>query len=164
MCKLPIDEFAWLKEDELCHFDINKIDLDGDYGFLIECDLKYPKKLHKKHANLPLAPEVMEIDYKSLSPYSKKALIESGDHINYKDTKLMSTFYDRENYVLHGKNLKLYLDLGLKLKKIHRILKFRQEAFIAPYIAKCTEARKKSTTRFEMDQFKKLVIFYNLKK
>ncbi len=32
----------------------------------------------------------------------------------------MATFADRINYITHSKNLKLYLDLGMKLKKIHR--------------------------------------------
>lgn len=157
MAKLPIDGFKWLTETEIDNFDINNIDLDGDTGFMIECDLEYPEKLHKKHNNLPLAPEILEISYDALSPYAKKALLDSDNQTKYKDVKLMATFNDRIEYVVHGKNLKLYLDLGLKLKQIHRILKFRQDNFIAPYIMKCTEARQKSSTKFEMDQFKKLV-------
>ena len=69
----------------------------------------------------------------------------------------MATFYDRKNYVLHSKNLKLYTELGMKLDKIHRILEFKQEAFIAPYIEMCTLARQNSTNKFDISQFKKLV-------
>lgn len=124
---------------------------------MVECDLKYPKKLHDLHQNLPLAPEVLEINFDSLSPYAKKALLESDGKQKYKDVKLMATFQERKNYITHSKNLKLYLDLGMKLKKIHRVLSFRQEKFIAPYIEKCTLARKNSKNKFQMDQFKKLV-------
>lgn len=154
---LPTGEFQWLEGEELKNFDIHSIDLEGDYGFIIDCNLKYPKKLHDLHQNLPLAPEVLEINFDSLSPYAKKALLESDGQKKYKDVKLMATFQGRENYVTHFKNLKLYLDLGMKLKAINRILKFRQERIIAPYIEKCTEARQKSTNKFQMDQFKKLV-------
>jgi len=68
---------------------------------------------------------------------------------NYKDVKLVSTFLDRKEYVVHFKNLKLYLKLGMKLKKIHRVLKFRQSNFIAPFSEKCTLARQNATTIFE---------------
>jgi len=71
--------------------------------------------------------------------------------------KLMSTFHDRIGYVTHIRNLQLYLKLGMKLLKIHRVLMFEQTEIIAPYIEKTTAARKSSTTKFEMDMFKKLV-------
>jgi hypothetical protein len=75
----------------------------------------------------------------------------------------MATFADRINYITHSKNLKLYLDLGMKLKKIHRILKFRQKHIIAPYIQKCTIARQKATSKFQMDQNKKTGNFLSIK-
>ena len=162
MMKLPISDFEWLTEDEISNFDIHKKELDGDTGYIIECDLHYPKKLHKKHCNLPLAPEVLEISYENLSPYAKKALLDSDNKKKYKDVKLTSTFHDRIDYVVHGKNLKLYLELGMKLIKIKRVLKFKQDTFISKYIQKCTIARKKAQTKFEISQFKKLVCIKNL--
>jgi hypothetical protein len=156
MQKLPIGEFTWLEGKELTNFDIQNVDLEGKYGYFIECDLSYPKNLHDSHQNLPLAPEVLEVGFDCLSPYAKNALFESDNRKKYKDVKLMATFHDRINYVVHFKNLKLYIDLGKKLKKIHRILRFHQKKIIAPYIEKCTEARKKSVNKFQMDQYKKL--------
>lgn len=156
MMKLPLREFEWMTEDEIEDFDINNVNLDGDIGYIIECDLHYPKKLHTKHANLPLAPEVLQINFDNLSPYAKKALIQSDGKETYSDVKLTATFFDRVDYVLHCKNLKLYLDLGMKLVKIKRILKFKQDTFLAKYIQKCTEARQNSSTKFESSQFKKL--------
>jgi hypothetical protein len=97
--KLPISDFTWLTEEEISKFDILKTDLDGDIGYIIECDLHYPKKLHNKHSNLPLAPEVIEISYENLSPYAKKALLDSDDQKKYKDVKLTSTLHDRIDYV-----------------------------------------------------------------
>ena len=60
------------------------------------------------------------------------------------------------NYIVHIKNLKLYLDLGMRLKKIHRILMFNQESFLEPFITKCTKERKNAKTVFEKNQFKKI--------
>jgi len=156
MSKLPHTNFEWLTEKEIENFDVLKENLDGSVGFIVECDLHYPKKLHKTHRHLPLAPEIVQITYENLSPYAKQALLQSDGQMRYKDVKLVSSFCDRTNYICHGKNLKLYLDLGMKLTKISRILKFNQSHIFAPYITKCTEARQKSTTKFEMNQFKKM--------
>ena len=41
--------------------------------------------------------------------------------------KLIPTLYDKENCVLHEENLKLYLSLGLKIKKVHRVLEFQEK-------------------------------------
>lgn len=155
MQKLPIGDLKWMKKSDIKNFDINKIDLEGDHGYILEVDLSYPKELHAKHNNLPLAPEILEIDESHLSKYAKKALIESDGVKKYKDVKLIASFHDRIKYVIHAKNLKLYLDLGLKLQKIHRVIIFKQEAFIAPFIEKCTNARGLAKTKFAMDLFKR---------
>ena len=46
----------------------------------------------------------------------------------------MPNFFDKERYVIHYENLKLYLRLGLKLKKIHRILEFNQSQWLKQYV------------------------------
>lgn len=157
MCKLPIGEYQWLTDRELKDFDITKEDLDGNIGYFVECDLRYPSSLHKKHSNFPLAPEFLQVEEKDLSPYQIHALQITQKSNTYKDCKLMCTYFDRQNYVLHGRNLKLYIELGLKLLKIHRVLKFRQESFIAPYIEETTRQRQLASTKFDIDLFKKLV-------
>jgi len=154
--KLPLSDFRWLNDSELESFDIQSIDLDGDDGFILECDLEYPESLHVPHHNLPLAPDYLEIDQDNLSDYAIRALKECDNKSTYKDSKLISHFHDRIKYGVHAKNLKLYLNLGMKLKKVHRILTFKQSNFIAPFIEKCTLARKNSKTKFAMDQYKKV--------
>ena len=58
---------------------------------------------------------------------------------------------DKTKYVLHHRNLQLYLSLGMKLKKIHRILEFNEAPWMEPYIRMNTEFRKKSKSAFEKD-------------
>ena len=61
---------------------------------------------------------------------------------------------DITKYVLYYRNLQLYLSLGMKLKKIHRILEFNETPWMEPYIRMNTEFRKKSKSAFEKDFYK----------
>ena len=57
--------------------------------------------------------------------------------------KFVCNLYDKNNYVIHLRSLKQALDHGLILKKVHRVIKFNQEAWLTKYIDKNTELRKK---------------------
>lgn len=140
-------------------FDFNS-EFDGEKGYFIECDLHYPKHLHKLHANLPLAPELLEVTFDNLPPFVQDAIEKTEGVRRYKDTKLMSTFHDKIDYVCHIRNLKLYLSLGLVLKKVHRILEFNQDYVLKPYIEKTTKARQNAMSKFEKDLFKILVSLF----
>lgn len=156
MSKLPISNFKWLTEKIFYKIDWKNIETEGNKGYILEVDLSYPKHLHTEHDNFPLAPQNIELSYENLSPYAKKALNLCSGSKKFTDVKLSSTFYDRRNYIIHFKNLKLYLSLGMQLKKIHRVVEFTQKNFIAPFISKCTLERQQALSKFEQDQFKKL--------
>ena len=68
--------------------------------------------------------------------------------------KLVPNLRDKDCYVLHYRNLQLYLSLGMHLKKIHRALKFEQSPWMEPYIRMNTELRKKAASGFEKDLYK----------
>ena len=70
--------------------------------------------------------------------------------------KLVPNFYDKKEYVLHIRNLQLYISLGMRCTKIHRILEFTQSRWLAPYIEKNTQLRARATSGFEKDFFKLL--------
>ena len=68
--------------------------------------------------------------------------------------KLVPNLRDKEKYVLHYKNLQLYLSLGMKIKKVHRVLEFDQSPWMEPYIRLNTELRKKTNSSFAKEFFK----------
>jgi len=156
MGKLPYNDFSWMDRAEFEEIDWKEVDTEGEFGYILEVDLTYPEKLHKTHSNFPVAPENVEIRFENLSPLSQDFCFSLENNDKYKDVKLVSTFHKRREYVTHFKNLKLYLELGLELKKVRRVLKFRQNNFILPFIERCTFFRQMSKTKFERDQFKKV--------
>ena len=88
-----------------------------------------------------------------LSDYSKK-IAEKYKISTGLVSKLIPTLKDKKEYVLHYRNLQLYLDLGLEIKKVHRVLEFNQSPWLKQYIVFNTEKRKHAKNSFEKDFFK----------
>ena len=155
--KLPFDNFNWYfsRMDEkkvLSYSD------DDDKGYILEVDLEYPKELHDLHRDYPLAPEIMSVSENMLSPVQKEIHKKyyGKDASDEKTNKLILNVMDKKKYVLHISALKFYLEHGLKLKKVHRVISFNQADFLKPYIDFNTEKRKNAKTEFEKDLFKLL--------
>ena len=68
--------------------------------------------------------------------------------------KLVANLHDKTEYVIHIRNLKQALNHGLVLKKVHRVIKFNQNAWLKPHIDMNTDLRKKAKNDFEKDCFK----------
>ena len=152
--KLPVSNYIWDKNVEMFTPEfINNLDDDGDQGYVLEVYLKYPKKLHNKHNDYPLAPEKFNIESHMISNYNKKMLDKIGSKFTG-GVKLVPNLSNKKKYVIHYRNLKLYLSLGLKLKKVHRVIQFDQKAWLKEYIQKNTTLRAKSKSDFEKDFYK----------
>ena len=76
-------------------------------------------------------------------PHFEKNLKEKFKLASDKTTKLIPTLFNKENYVLHVRNLNFYKDLGMKLTKIHRVIQFDESPWLAKYINFITKKGKK---------------------
>ena len=132
--KLPVNGFKWVKNtSKIVEEFIKNYDEDSDKGYILEVDVKYPRKLHDLHSDLLFLPKRMKID---------------------KCKKLVCNLRNKKKYVVHIRSLKEALNHRLKLKKIHRIIEFNQEAWLKTYIDMNTELRKIAKNDFEKDFFK----------
>ena len=132
--KLPKNDFKRINDvTEIDEKFIKNYNEDSDKGYILEADVKYPKKLHDLHSDLPFLPKRMKID---------------------KCKKLVRNLRNKKKYVVHIRSLKQALNHRLKLKKVHRIIEFNQEAWLKPCIDMNTELRKIAKNDFEKDFFK----------
>ena len=160
---LPVGDFKWLKKEweyeyskELEMEKLNKESIDwilnlkddDEKGYLFDVDLHYPKSLHDLHNNYPLAPENKVIEKEWLNKWQQK------DYKTNKISKLITSFHDKLNYGVSYRLLKLYIQNGLIIKKVNRVLEFRQENFMESYIMKNTTERAKAKNEFEKDFYK----------
>ena len=153
---LPVGDFKWIDPAEYEDpedFILENYTVDTIKGVILEVDLEYPHDLHDLHNDYPLAPEKILVTDDMLSNYCKN-LKEMGNISSGRVKKLVPNLLPKEKYVLHYRNLKLYLSLGLKLKKIHRVLEFTQRPWMKKYIDFNTEKRKMAKNSFEKDFFK----------
>ena len=115
---LPTGNFRWMTDKEINKIDLGKYKADSKEGLILEVDLEYPQELHDLHNDYPLAPEKVKASKSMLSGYCKKIAEKYKISVGLV-SKLIPTLRDKKEYVLHYCNLQLYLDLGLKIKKVH---------------------------------------------
>ena len=151
---LPYNDFECL--ENIDEFDINSISEKSDTGYFLEVDLEYPDELHELHNDYPLAPEELAVCKDMLSKCCKgiadRYKIKVGDV-----KKLIPNLGNKTKYVLHYKNLQLCLSLGIKLTKIHRVLKFKHSDWMKGYIDFNTEKRQNATNDLEKYFFKLMI-------
>ena len=132
--KLSASKFKWeTKTSIYTEQAIKMYNKNGDYGAVLGVGIEYPTKTRMKHKDLPFLPQQKKIN---------------------KVLKLITTLDDKEKYVIQITSLKPALDHGLKLKKVHRVIQFKQEIWLKPYIDMNTDLRKEVKNDFEKDFFK----------
>ena len=132
--KLPVNNLELIEDTSSFNEDfIKNYGEESDEGYFLEVDVQYPEKLHELHNDLPFLPGRMKLK---------------------KVGKVVTNLHDKTEYVIHIRNLKQALNHGLILKKVHRVIKFNQKAWLKPYIDMNTELRQKAKNNFEKDFFK----------
>ena len=133
--KLPVNGFRWLGSNETNEINeefIKNYNENDNKGYILEVGVKYPKRLHELHSDLPFLPERMEIN---------------------KCKKLVCNLSNKKKYVIHVNSLKQALNHALKLKKIHRVIELNQKEWLKPYIDMNTELMKAAENDFEKGLF-----------
>ena len=115
---LPYSELKLLNQKEIDRFDVDSVGENSSIGYILEVDLNYPSELHNDY---PLAPEKLEISQNYCCNIADEYGIKIGG-VN----KLVPNLGNKSKYVVHHRNLQLYLSLGMKLTNVHRILKLKQ--------------------------------------
>ena len=126
---LPTGRFRLLPDDEIELLELEDLDDEADDGYIYEVDLHYPTRLHNQHDDYPLAPESLVIDRSMYSPIQSSLFPESAPQ-----RKLRPNLMDKSRYVVHYRNLKLYVKLGLIITKVHGVLAFKQSPWLKGYI------------------------------
>ena len=133
--KLPTHGFKWLLDREIGKLFNNQVlQVWEKIPCILEVDLEYPENLHDLHNDYPFCPERVEC---------KNGV-----------KKLIPNLNDKTKYIIHYKNLIQCLRAGMKLKKIHRGIKFVESKWMKPYIDKNTNLRAMAKNNFEKDFFK----------
>ena len=97
--KLPVNGFRWLDSDKINEINeefIKNYNESHNKVYILKVDVRYPKRLHDLHSDLPFLPERMEIN---------------------KCKKLICNLCNKKKYIIHVNSLKQALNNGLKLKK-----------------------------------------------
>ena len=124
---LPTHGFKWENGAGFTPEKTDGIVKKDKRGYLLEVNVKYPKELHENHNELPFLAEKMKIK---------------------RVEKLVSNRKCKKRYVVHIKALDQALKHGLKLKKVHRVIKFQQNRGMKAYIMLNTTAFLGRTTAF----------------
>ena len=134
--KLPINGFKWVEKSKLSRFNerfIKNYNENSDKGYFLEVDIEHLETLFRSHQDLLFLPE-----------RKKLARVET----------LNCSIEDKEKYVIQIRALKQALNHGLILKKVHKVIKFNQRAWLKANIDMNTRYRKEAKNEFEKDFFK----------
>lgn len=137
---LPVSDFIWIESKDLHNFSelelIKKqINSNVEIGYFFEVDLDYPEELHDLHNDFPFCA-------------IHKVPVEGSTK------KLLLTLENKIKYGIHYSNLVQCLEAGLILKKVHRVLKFKQSQFMKSYVDLNTRKRAAATSKFHQSLYK----------
>ena len=153
---LPTGSFMWISDasdKEVILQRLANISPSSPEGYIFEVDLEVPRNLHDYFNEYVPAPEHYQVTKDKLSPFNKFCL----EKFNLKHicgVKLIPHLEKKIKYVVHFTTLKSYIDMGIKVTQIHRILKFKQSPWLKRYIDFNTNQRKLAKNQFEKNFFK----------
>ena len=144
MPKLPYKDF------EYSNANLDKVlntSDDSDYGCWLICDLEYTIECKERTSNFQLLTHGREVENNELG-YKQRPPTSS------KSKKLILDQYNKYEYPIHHRMLKFVVRMGIKVTKVHRIIKFKQDYIIRDYIKLNTKMRAEAKIEPEKDILK----------
>lgn len=152
--KMPLKNFRWLTKGEISKLDLYNLDIHGDTGLIFHLDLHYPDEIKEFTKNFPLCPTNINITHDMLTDYQKNLLSKLGLKYPKSNRKLVATQLDKDDLVIHAVPLSVFLKLGMRVKRIHRVLCYEQSYWLRDWVELGTERRKSAKSQFESDALK----------
>jgi hypothetical protein len=159
---LPHAEYVWVKDQEF--IDVYALAIsekglaeDDPIGYILEVDGYFPDEVHDILSDFPPAPVKQSVKEEMISSYSRQINEKFQSNHDDETDKLMCTLEPHTHYKVHYRLLHLYIQLGFKVTKCHRILQFRQVPWMKDFVDMHTQKRRNATNDFQKD-FHKLVV------
>ena len=151
---LPFGGYRWETNVKKITTDlIMKLQDDSEMGCVLMVDLEYPSNIHDTHNDYPFCAEQI---YCEPSQYMQNVMQNLTLPKPAPVKKLTPNLNNKKSYVIHYRNLKQAIKNGLILKKVHKVLWFKQSKWLSNYIEFNTNMRSKAENDFEKDFFKLL--------
>ena len=117
-----VNNFEWIEDASKFNEDFIKSCIEeSDEEYFFGVDIQYPEKLRELRNDLPILPQRMKIE---------------------KVEKLVTNLHDKTEYVITIRNLMQALNHRTVFRKVYRVIKFNQKAWLNPYIDMNTNLRK----------------------
>ena len=143
MQKLPYKDFQITTTTTTLDALLNTPD-DSDHGYYIVCDIDYTNSCKKRTEQLALMPNKRKINDNELG-YRER------DGGKVRSEKLILNQINKTEYMVHYRMLKFYVKMGVKVTKIHRVIKFKQDYICRDYIKNKTNKRATAKREAEKD-------------
>ena len=116
---------------------------DSDHGYYIVCDIDYTNECKERTEQLAPMPNKRKINDNELG-YRER------DGGKARSEKLILDQNNKLEYMVHYRMLKFYVKMGVKVTKIRRVSKFKQDYICRDYIQNNTN--KRATPKFEAEK------------
>ena len=150
---LPVGNFRWVPESELEFFTVEHIMSLGEEdseGFFFEVDMSFDEKDHDRFNAFPPCPVRRSVEKSEMSSYQQELMEKmSLPNASLKTPKLIADLTPRKHFVIHYSELKRLIDVGVRLDRIHRALRFDQSPWMRSFVELCTNKRAAAIDPYE---------------
>jgi hypothetical protein len=139
--KLPIGEFEELDTHEWTTDKVMELKDDGDFHYQFMVDLSFSPEFQDRHIDLPL---VWEVDFREDDELTPRQLNNRHKDSKGGFKKLMGTFHPKKRYTADFRLLKFWIERGVTIDAIHRVVRSRQSDIVSEFVKHNIERRGKT--------------------